>query len=59
MRGVQSQLHIRLSEVLHRKVRVRAAETDKTIQDWVVEAIEKELRSQTRARSDRERDSNG
>ena len=50
-------VHIRLPEVLHKKVRIRAAETDKTIQDWVVEAIEKELKSQTQEKSGRERDS--
>ncbi len=36
-------LHIRLSEILHKRVRICAAEDDKTIQDWVVEAIETRL----------------
>ncbi len=36
-------LHIRLPEILHKKVRIRAAEDDKTIQDWVVDAIESRL----------------
>jgi predicted HicB family RNase H-like nuclease len=36
-------LHIRLPEELHKKVRIRAAEDDKTIQDWVVEAIDSRL----------------
>lgn len=39
-------IHIRLPEVLHKRVRVRAAESDKTIQDWVVAALESELDSQ-------------
>ena len=32
-------VHIRLPEDLHKKVRIRAAESDKTIQDWAVDAI--------------------
>ena len=36
-------LHVRLPETLHKQVRIRAAEDDKTIQDWVVEAIETRL----------------
>lgn len=50
-------VHIRLPEALHKKVRIRAAETDKTIQDWVVQAIEKELMSQSPQKSTEERDS--
>ena len=36
-------IHIRLPEDLHKHVRIRAAETDQTIQDWVVEALQAEL----------------
>ena len=36
-------IHIRLPKELHKKVRVRAAETDKTIQDWMVEIIRNEI----------------
>jgi predicted HicB family RNase H-like nuclease len=39
-------IHIRLPGGIHKKVRIRAAESDKTIQDWVVEAIENELKRQ-------------
>lgn len=39
-------VHIRLPGELHKKVRVRAAESEKTIQDWVLEAIESELKRQ-------------
>ena len=39
-------IHIRLPEVLHKRVRIRAAETDQTIQDWVVEALQAELNRQ-------------
>jgi predicted HicB family RNase H-like nuclease len=36
-------IHIRLSEALHKRLRIRVAELDTTIQDWVAETIEKEL----------------
>jgi plasmid stability protein len=36
-------IHVRLPEELHKKVRIRAAETDKTIQDWVVDSIRAQL----------------
>jgi plasmid stability protein len=39
-------IHIRLPEDLHKRVRIRAAETDRTIQDWVVEALDVELNRQ-------------
>lgn len=37
-------VHIRLPEDIHKKVRVRAAESDTTIQDWVLEAIRDHLK---------------
>jgi NRPS condensation-like uncharacterized protein len=37
-------IHIRLPEDVHKKVRVRAAESDITIQDWVLEAIREHLK---------------
>lgn len=43
-------IHIRLPEDLHKRVRIRAAETDQTIQDWVVAALEKEVDRQNRKR---------
>jgi plasmid stability protein len=39
-------IHIRLPEDLHKRMRIRAAETDQTIQDWVVEALQTELNRQ-------------
>ncbi|TRZ53671.1 MAG: toxin-antitoxin system HicB family antitoxin [Dehalococcoidia bacterium] len=39
-------IHIRLPENLHKRLRIRAAETDQTIQDWVVEALDAELNRQ-------------
>jgi predicted HicB family RNase H-like nuclease len=41
-------IHVRLPEAMHKKVRIRAAETDQTIQDWVFEAIKRELERQNR-----------
>jgi predicted HicB family RNase H-like nuclease len=41
-------IHIRLPEELHKRVRIRAAETDQTIQDWVVAALQKEIDRQNR-----------
>jgi predicted HicB family RNase H-like nuclease len=39
-------IHVRLPETIHKKVRVRAAETDQTIQDWVFKAVKHELQRQ-------------
>ncbi len=38
------QIHIRISQATHRKLRFRAAELDTTIQDIVVKAIDLELK---------------
>ncbi len=43
---------VRLPGDVHKKLRIRAAETDVTIQDWVLEAIERELGRQNRERVD-------
>ena len=39
-------IHVRLPEDVHKKVRIRAAEMDATIQDWVLKVIQCELASQ-------------
>ena len=39
-------IHIRLPEDLHKRIRIKAAETDQTIQDWVAEALQAELNRQ-------------
>ena len=39
-------IHVRLPENLHKRLRIRAAETDQTIQDWVVKALQAELHRQ-------------
>jgi len=36
-------VHVRLPETMHKKVRIRAAEADQTIQDWVLQAIQYKL----------------
>jgi len=41
-------IHVRLPEDMHKKLRIRAAETDVTIQDWVLKVIQRELARQDR-----------
>jgi len=41
-------VHIRLPEDLHKRVRICAAESDQTIQDWVVAALQSEMERQDR-----------
>ena len=44
LREVKTRMvHVRLPEAVHRKVRIRAAEADQTIQDWVSQAIQNKL----------------
>jgi len=42
----ERMIHVRLPEAMHKKVRIRAAEADETIQNWVFEAIKRELERQ-------------
>ena len=44
-------IHVRLPEELHKKLRIRAAETDMTIQGWVVDAIKTGLKLQSKAKT--------
>jgi len=39
-------IHVRLPEDVHKKLRIRAAETDMTIQDWALDVIQRELARQ-------------
>ncbi len=41
-------VHVRLTEELHKRLRIRAAENDTTLQDWVAMAIKNELDRQDR-----------
>ena len=36
-------IHVRIPDSLHKRLRVRAAEEDTTLQDWVAMAIQNEL----------------
>ena len=36
-------IHVRIPDDLHKRLRIRAAESDTTMQDWVAIAIRKEL----------------
>lgn len=47
-------VHVRLTEELHKRLRIRAAENDTTLQDWVATAIKNELDQQ-----DHEREKSG
>jgi predicted HicB family RNase H-like nuclease len=49
-------VHVRLTEETHKRLRIRAAETEMTLQDWVAMAIENELdRQSKRGDTDAER----
>jgi len=39
----ERMIHIRLPEAMHKTLRIRAAEADETIQEWVLQAIEYKL----------------
>jgi predicted HicB family RNase H-like nuclease len=41
-------VHVRLTEDLHKRLRIRTAESDMTLQDWVAMAIKDELDRQER-----------
>jgi predicted HicB family RNase H-like nuclease len=47
-RPKERMVHVRLPEELHKRLRVKAAEEDTTLQDWVAMAIENELDRQDR-----------
>lgn len=42
-------IHVRLSEDLHKDLRIRVAEQDTSIQEWVEETIRKGLKSRSRS----------
>ena len=44
-------VHVRLTEDLHKSLRICAAENDTTLQDWVAMAIKNELNRQDREKS--------
>ena len=42
-RNAERKIHIRMKEDLHRRLRIRCAELDTTLQDFVVELLDREL----------------
>lgn len=46
-------VHVRLSEELHKQLRISAAESDATLQDWVAMAIKNELDRRAKERAKR------
>jgi hypothetical protein len=42
-RNAERKIHIRMGEDLHKRLRIRCAELDTTIQDYVVELLDLEL----------------
>lgn len=49
-RNAERKIHIRMGEDLHKRLRIRCAELDTTIQDYVVELLESELSTDRRSR---------
>ena len=41
--NAERKIHIRMQEDLHQRLRIRCAELDTTIQDFVVELLDREL----------------
>ena len=46
-RSAERKIHIRLSQDMHRRLRIRCAELDVTIQDYVVRTLEHALDVET------------
>jgi plasmid stability protein len=42
-RNAERKIHIRMGEDLHKRLRIRCAELDTTLQDYVVELLAREL----------------
>ena len=42
-RNAERKIHVRMGEDLHKRLRIRCAEVDTTIQDYVVELLGREL----------------
>ncbi len=49
-RNAERKVHIRMGEDLHKRLRIRCAELDTTIQDYVVELLDRELSTDGRPR---------
>ena len=42
-RGAERKIHVRLTQGMHKRLRIRCAELDVTIQDYVVRMLEQAL----------------
>jgi len=49
-RNAERKIHIRMGEDLHKRLRIRCAEIDTTIQDYVALLLERELSTDKRPR---------
>ena len=50
-RPAERMIHVRLPLETHKRLRIRAAELDTTIQDWVATVVTKELQRQGNEKS--------
>ena len=50
-RNAERKIHIRMGEDLHKRLRIRCAELDTTLQDYVVELLDRELSDTVSRRS--------
>jgi hypothetical protein len=53
--NAERKIHIRMKEDLHRRLRIRCAELDTTIQDFVVDLLDRELSAGAPRRSTKSR----
>lgn len=42
-RNAERKIHIRMGEDIHKRLRIRCAELDTTLQDYVVKLLDREL----------------
>lgn len=54
--SAERTIHVRFADDLHRRIRIRCAELDTTIQDFVVELLERELSTKPSGEGRRSRD---
>lgn len=47
----QRMIHVRLPEAIHKRVRVKAAQLDTSIQQWLLDLIVRELQSTKREKA--------
>lgn len=47
--NAERKTHVRMKEDLHRRLRIRCAELDTTIQDFVIELLDREMSGERRS----------